>query len=114
MSRAYYSLFLAVRTAIRKQQGASISGVGDNIKHGGLPIALYSANDTKLDAIAKTLEELYRPRISADYELFPNSADVERPGRAKQWAKRAEAAIRDLGSADLSLVAKHWLVKPPK
>lgn len=105
VSRAYYALFLATRTAIRRAQGVREDGVGDKVAHGALPTALYATKDTKLAAIAKLLQEAYDGRICADYQLLADRAVVRKPRDAENLARRVEIAIKkSLGDADFSLV----------
>lgn len=117
LSRAYYALFLSVRSALRTAQGAPTHGRDDRIAHGNLPIALYASNDPGLNAVAKTLEELYRARRTADYELVPDANGAvlcSKPARAQRLARRAEAAIRQLPNLDFSKVAGRFEVAPPR
>lgn len=109
LSRAYYSLFLAVCRQIRSAQGRPVHGRHDRIEHGKVPLALYGPDEPALASIAKFLEELYTARIHADYELEPDEAGQRLcldPRKAARLARRVEEVIRALDRMDFSQVAK--------
>ena len=108
ISRSYYSLFLAVRSAIRAAEGRSTSGVSDHVDHGRLAAALYATHDHGLEGIAKNLETLYELRRTADYVLLPKPAHkdpCEKPSKARLLAKVVEADLRRIPSLDWILLA---------
>ena len=105
--RAYYSLFLAVRSKIRDAEGAPAHGRNDKIDHGALRNSLYNSRSPDLAALAKVLEELYEGRRQADYVLDPEAhwANKLKPTKADHMAKKVEAIIRsDLPSIDFAPV----------
>ena len=107
IGRAYYALFLAIRTAIRTQEGRAIHGRNDRIDHGKLRDVLASANDPDLNSLAKTLSDLYEARRQADYVLQPIGGWAkycESPRRADRLLKIVEAAIRKLSTIDFTEV----------
>lgn len=110
LGRAYYALFLSIRSALRQAQGRPIHGREDHLDHGRLPIALYSAEDPALSAIAKLLDELNRARRTADYVLDPEGGYQSlciSPRRASILAKRTAATIRSLRTVDFAQIADH-------
>ena len=105
--RAYYSLFLAVRTKVRDAEGAPTHGRDDNVDHGTLRNSLYSSGSADLVALAKVLEELYERRRQADYVLEPEArwGKELKPKKADRRAQQVEAIIRSkLPSIDFSPV----------
>ena len=94
--RAYYSLFLAVRTEIRKTDGLPVHGRDDNVSHGALQNSLYSSGSKDLAALAKLLEQLYERRRQADYVLDPETRWVNelKPAKADRKARQVEAFIQ--------------------
>jgi hypothetical protein len=66
--RAYYTLFLAVRGAISRKHGIPEA----KIRHGTLYTQLQNSKaPAAVRRVGKHLEELYRLRQQADYELQP-------------------------------------------
>lgn len=105
IGRAYYALFLSIRTEIRTLEGKAIHGRGDQIDHGALKNFLYLAKNTDLNNLARTLDELYEARRQADYVLEPTGRwerYYESPRNAKRLLKRAEAEIRRLPNIDFT------------
>lgn len=105
IGRAYYALFLAIRTAIRNREGKATHGRGDRIDHGKLTNFLYAANDPELKGLAGILNDLYEVRRQADYVLepvgnwdgyFTKIRDTER------FLKQVEATIRKLPNIDFT------------
>ena len=105
LGRAYYGLFLAVRSAIRRQQSKHVD---DPIhEHGGLQTALYNADTPDLTALAMTLGDLYDARMHADYHIDPDggwSGKLAKPRYAERLARRSRDAIGRVGSVDFSPV----------
>ena len=99
VGRAYYALFLAIRTAIRTREGKETHGRDDRIDHGKLKNYLASANNPDLNGLAEILSQVYEARRQADYVLEP----IDRwdgyftsPRNAEKLLKRVEATIRKL------------------
>lgn len=105
IGRAYYSLFLAIRTAIRTQEGKEIHGREDRIEHGALNNYLASADSPDLNKLAKILGELYEARRQADYVLEPLdywAKYCKKPMNAERLLKRVTATIRKLPTMDFT------------
>ena len=105
IGRAYYALFLSIRTEIRTLEGKAIHGRDDRIDHGALKNLLYLANNSDLNNLARTLDELYEARRQADYVLEPTGRwekYYESPRNAKRLLIRAEAEIRRLPNIDFT------------
>ena len=105
IGRAYYALFLAIRTAIRNREGREIHGRGDRIDHGKLKNFLYAANDPKLKSLAGVLNDLYEARRQADYVLEPVGhweGYFTRTRNAERLLKQVEATIRQLPNIDFT------------
>lgn len=105
IGRAYYALFLAIRKAIREEEGRAIHGRRDRVNHGVLQSTLASASNYDLVALAETLTELYEARRQADYVLAPKGRWIQycqNPRNARRILKRVEAEIRRLPRIDFS------------
>ena len=105
IGRAYYALFLSIRTAIRTKEGRATHGREDRIDHGLLQNSLSSANNPELNNLAKTLSDLYEARRQADYVLEPTNSWTKlckSPKYAEVLLKRSEAAIRKLSKIDFT------------
>ena len=105
IGRAYYALFLAIRTAIWTQEGRETHGRENRIEHGVLKNSLDSAASDDLNILAKLLGELYDARRQADYVLEPSAhwaKYCEKPMNAERLLKRVEATIRRLPTMDFT------------
>lgn len=108
IGRAYYALFLAIRTEIRTAEGKDTHGRGDRIEHGVLRDSLASASNPDLKKLARFLGELYEVRRQADYVLEPIGSWVgyfSKPSNAERLLKRTEATIRKLPTMDFTEMA---------
>ena len=105
IGRAYYALFLEIRTAIRTREGRATHGRDGRIDHGALKNSLASASNPELKKLAKHLGELYEARRQADYVLEPSkhwAKYCESPKNAERLLKRVEATIRRLPTIDFT------------
>ncbi len=105
IGRAYYALFLAIRTAIRKQESRETHGREDRIDHGALKNSLASAANPDLNNLAKLFSELYEARRQADYILEPSThwaKYCEKPMNAERLLKRVKATIGKLPTMDFT------------
>ena len=104
VGRAYYALFLAIRTEIRVQKGRPPHGRDDRIDHGNLKNSLASANNSDLNRLAEILSRVYEARRQADYVLEPVGrwdGYFTKPVTQK-LLKRVEAEIRNLQNIDFT------------
>ena len=105
VGRAYYALFLAIRTEIRVQEGSASHGRDDRIDHGKLKDSLASANNSDLNRLAEILSQVYEARRQADYVLEPIGrwdGYFTKPRNAEKLLKRVEAEIRNLQNIDFT------------
>lgn len=105
IGRAYYALFLSIRTAIRTEEGKEPHGRGDQIGHGNLTNVLYSSDNPELNGLAEILGQLYEARRQADYVLEPAgrwAKDCKSPRKAKNLLRLSEATIRRLSNIDFT------------
>lgn len=103
--RAYYALFLAVRTEIWRAEGRPIHGRGDEVEHGALTDVLFSSDNPKHKALGRALEDLYTARKKADYVLEPSepwNKRIHKAEKAREFAKRAQSLIRQLDNIDFT------------
>jgi hypothetical protein len=106
LGRAYYSLMLAVRAAIRTAENRDPD---DKIeRHGDLWRVLEDSGVPKLQALGKRLGELYDARKMADYQLSPPTLkwakDLADPRFARTNAEVAQDLIGRLPKYDLTPV----------
>jgi hypothetical protein len=106
LGRAYYSLMLALRAAIRT---AEKRDPDDKIeRHGDLWRVLEDSGVPKLQSLGKRLEELYDARQKADYHLSPPTLkwakDLTDPRFGRTNAEVAQDLIRRLPQYDLTPV----------
>ena len=105
VGRAYYALFLAIRTEIRVQEGSAPHGRDDRIDHGKLKDSLASANNPDLNRLAEILSRVYEARQQADYVLEPIGrwdGYFTKPRNAEKLLRRVEAEIRNLRNIDFT------------
>lgn len=106
LGRAYYSLMLALRKAIRQAEGKSIDR--EIARHGDLWNTLIDSKVQPLQALGKSLQQLYKARRKADYELDPPQFDWSKnladPRFALKYVEIAKDAIRRIPRCDFAPV----------
>ena len=108
VGRAYYALFLAIRTEIRVQEGRPPHGRDDRIDHGNLKNSLASANNPDLNRLSEILSRAYEARRQADYVLEPTgrwNGYFTKPRNAEKLLRSVEAEIRNLRNIDFKEMA---------
>jgi hypothetical protein len=102
LGRAYYALYLLVRTEIMRRHGVPVR----SLQHGAMYTRLQSprASD-EVRQLGRDLQLLYTLRQKADYELDPAPSwkrQLEDPGGAEALVRRARELAGTISRLDFS------------